>query len=133
MNEQNNKTSEVVEPRLFVDRDEFVKRIAEIAKMDGVGRMPVAIKFDGKDLVLSYGCNIRMPAAGNWPDTAEFSKAALQRFIKEYCHTHLYATPHTSMKRFEAAFEGSKFQLELLRNGDGSLLIGGAALQCKWK
>jgi hypothetical protein len=123
------------EQLLDVDRAEFVKRIACIVEMDGVGCMPVSIGYDGQELILTYGCVIRIAATGHWPEKALLSKAELKRFIKEHGPQNVNAfgkKTRRSLKRFFRVVGDLPSALQLARQDEKTLLIDGFPIQCTW-
>lgn len=123
-----------VEHVLEVDRADFVARLGVVAKLDGVGRMPITLRFDGQELVLSYGCIVRMKATGVWPEEARFSKAALKQLIKNYRDPGLAFSGHkrATVNRFVRGLGGSNTTLHLVRQDDKTLLIDGHPIPCSW-
>jgi hypothetical protein len=120
---------------LDVDRTEFVKRIGGIVETDGVGRMPVSLRYDGQELILTYGCVIRIKATGHWPEEAQLSKAALKRFIKNYegpRHINAIGETRATVKRFVRGLGDLPTALQLMRQDDKTLLIDGHPIPCTW-
>jgi hypothetical protein len=120
---------------LQVDRVEFVKRLGVIAQLDGVGRIPISLRYDGQDLILTYGCEVRIKAWGTWAGEARLSKAALKRFIKSYEEPHLMKAAgetQATVKRFVRDLGRAHAHLELVRQDDGTLLIDGHPIPCTW-
>lgn len=120
-------TRSATDQYLEVDRAEFVMRLSAVAGIDGVGRMPITLHFNGEELVLTYGCVIRIKASGNWPEDANFSKAELKRFIKRYQHPR-----SLNAAGFVRRLSNPKTDLLLARQDDATLLIDGHPLACNW-
>jgi hypothetical protein len=120
---------------LEVDRAEFVMRLGVIAKLDGVGKMPITLRFDGENLILTYGCVIRVKASGDWPEEARLSKAELKRFIKGYRGSRVIDSSGqatVNVKRFVRVLSNPLTALHLTRQDDTTLLIDGHPLTCTW-
>ena len=80
-----------------------------------------------EELVLTYGCIVRMKASGVWPDDARFSKAELKRFIKRYQHPR-----SLNAAGFVRRLSNPQTDLLLARQDDATLLIDGHSLACTW-
>lgn len=130
-----NESSVPVVHTLRVDRIDFVKRLGVIAQLDGVGRMPISLRYDGQDLILTYGCEVRIRAWGTWAGEARLSKAALKRFIKSYEEAHLMKAAgetQVTVKRFVRDLGRSLAEIELARQDVKSVLIDGHSIPCTW-
>lgn len=124
-----------VDQVLEVDRADFVIRLGVIAKSEGVGRMPIVFRYDGQDLVLTYGCTIRVKATGTWSEEAHLSKAALKQFIKNFKgprQVTFSGRTRATVDRFVSGLGNPPTVLHLVRQGDKTLLINGHPIPCIW-
>ncbi len=119
---------------LHVARTEFAMRLGMIAKLKGLGREPVTLRFNGMELILTYVCVIRIPASGHWPAEARLSKAAVKRFIKDYVEPRLLrlaGEKRATVHRFVRGVTARAHELVIERGGD-QLIIDGTPLKCTW-